>query len=269
MDDIEIVDSHCHLNYEGLRENINEVIERAKKSKITKLVTISTKLSEYDEIKKIVKDNDCEDINIFCSTGIHPCNVDDHFREYSLEEISNELKKNLNYENCIAIGETGLDYFYSKESKNNQIKSFDLHCDISVNYKKPLVIHTRDAESDTIDVLKKYNGVARGIFHCFTGSYDLAKKALDLGFLISLSGIITFKSAKDIQETVKKLPLDRLLIETDAPFLAPQKNRGKQNEPSYIIETAKKLSDLKNISLKEVTTATTNNFNDLFNLKNK
>jgi TatD DNase family protein len=265
----QIIDSHCHLNYEGLKENISEVIERAKEAQIKKIVSISTKLSEFDEIKKIVEDHGCETLDMFCSTGIHPCNVSDHFKEYSLKEISNALTENLKYEKCIAMGETGLDYYYSKESRDNQLESFDMHCDISVKFKKPLVVHTRDAEIDTIDILKNHDGNADGIIHCFTGSYDLAKKALDLGFLISLSGIITFKSAKDIQDTVKKLPLDRLLIETDAPFLAPQKNRGKKNEPSYIVETAKKLADLKNISFEEVAIATTNNFNNLFNLNCK
>jgi TatD DNase family protein len=263
-----LIDSHCHLNYEGLRDDTEGVLRRAKKAGVHKLITVNTRLFEAKELQDIVHAYEDKAIypHIFCSTGIHPCHVSEHVEAFSWDEIESLLRSYLDFDACIALGETGLDYYHEKDNTADQKKSFDLHAHIAVETNTPLVIHTRDAESDTIDILHHYRGKARGIFHCFTGSYALAKQALDLGFYISFSGIITFKNSKELQETVRKLPLDSLLVETDAPFLAPQPHRGKQNEPSYIVHTAQKLADLHNTSFEKITDITSKNVKDLFPL---
>ena len=171
-------------------------------------------------------------------------------------------------EKVVGLGETGLDYYYDNSPRESQNASFEAHIQLGLEHNLPLIIHTRDAEKDTIDLLKPHKGKVRGVFHCFSGSPQLAKEALDLGFYISISGIVTFKKAEDLRQIVQDIvPIDRLLVETDAPFLAPVPYRGKRNEPAFVRETALCIADLKKVSLEDLTHQTTQNFFQLFQLK--
>ena len=251
-----MIDSHCHLDQEPLLSDLSNVIKRSKAVGIKKLLTISTSLDSFSKIKDIIK----IDPMIYGTMGIHP-------HESNKDIItSNIIVKNL-IENprIIGIGETGLDFYYNNSEKDKQISSFIEHIDASIRTNVPLIIHSRDAEDETFKILNNYKDKSLKILmHCFTGSKEFAKKLLTLNSFFSASGIITFKNSSDLQETFKFLPLNKILIETDSPFLAPVPNRGKKNEPSFIDYTAKKLSEIKNISKLELSTITTNNFNRLF-----
>ena len=251
-----MIDSHCHLDHEPLLSDLNNVIKRSKDVGIKKLLTISTSYESFDRIKKILQ----EDEMIYGTFGIHP-----H------ETTQNKITSNIIIKNftdnpkIIGIGETGLDFYYENSDKNNQITSFKEHIDASIKTNSPLIIHSRKAEEETFNILNDYkNQNLKILMHCFTGSKDFAKKLLTLNAFFSASGIITFKNSLELQETFKILPLDKILIETDSPFLAPVPNRGKKNEPSYIDYTAQKLADIKNISKSDLVNFTTDNFNKLF-----
>ena len=251
-----MIDSHCHLDHEPLFSDLNNIIKRSKDVGILKLLTISTSFESFNRIKEIVKKDDI----IYGTIGIHP-------HESNSNIISSDvIVKNLNEnKKIIGIGETGLDFYYNNSDKYKQISSFKEHIQAAIQTNIPLIIHSRNAEEKTFEILKdykKYN--LKILMHCFTGSKKFAEKLLTLNAYFSASGIITFKNSTDLQETFKFLPLEKILIETDSPFLAPVPNRGKQNEPSYIDYTAKKLAEIKNISKSEIIKITTDNFNNLF-----
>ncbi len=252
-----IVDSHCHLDFKELQENFAEIMLAAKKNNISHMQTICTKISEFDKIYQIAKENK----NISCSVGVHPNNVEEE-GVIKAEKII-ELAK---LDKVIGIGETGLDYYYENSARDLQKQSFLEHIKASQTLNLPIIIHTRNAEDDTITILEKTLKEKKypALIHCFTANYDFAKKVLDLGLYISISGIVTFKNATDIQESVKKIPLNRLLVETDSPFLAPMPKRGKSNQPAYTKYTLEFLSDLLNVPFDELAKITTDNFFQLF-----
>lgn len=252
-----LVDSHCHLNFPDFKEDLQDVINRARENGVRVMQTICTEVEEFDEVLAIAEQHD----NIYCSVGVHP--------NESGEKKPADLKYLLDkaaHPKVIGIGETGLDYYYEHSDRLIQQESFRIHIDAARKSGLPLIVHTRDADSDTMDILEEEmnKGAFKGLIHCFTSSSELAERAIKLGFYISLSGIISFKSAENIRETVKTLPLERLLIETDAPFLAPLPHRGKRNEPSFVKHTNKKLAEIKNISEEECAGITTTNFFRLF-----
>ena len=251
-----MIDSHCHLDHEPLFSNINEVIRRSKEIGVNKILTISTNLKSFENIKKIIE----IDSIIYGTIGIHP-------HESSKDIVnSNYLVENANkHKKIIGIGETGLDFYYENSKKNDQIDSFIKHIEASISLNCPLIVHSRNAEKETFEILKKYkNNNIKILMHCFTGSKEFAQKLMDLDVYFSASGIITFKNSVDLQETFKFINKDRILIETDSPFLAPIPMRGKKNEPSYIKYTLEKLSQLKSINFNELEIITNNNFETLF-----
>ena len=251
-----MIDSHCHLDHELLFSNINEILSRSKKIGVKKLLTISTNLESYKKILKIIK----IDPMIFGSIGIHPHEVKDY--KINCDYIVNEFN---NAEKIIGIGETGLDYYYENSPKKKQIESFKTHIEASIECNCPLIVHSRDAEDDTFNILKDYRDEKTKILmHCFTGSKRLADKLLDLGSYFSASGIITFKNSFELQEVFKNIPNEKILIETDSPFLAPVPMRGKKNEPSFIKYTLEHLAKIKKLDNNEMEKITTNNFNSLF-----
>mgnify|MGYP006084043027 CR=1 FL=1 len=251
-----MIDSHCHLDYEPLFENISSVIERSKAVGIKKLLTICTTLESFDKIKLLLD----KDPMIFGTFGIHPHETEKNV--VNKKKIMNNVNKN---EKIIGIGETGLDFFYNHSNKTRQIDSFREHIEASIELKKPIIIHSRNAEKETFDILNSYKGSEMKILmHCFTGSLDFSKKLLSLGAYFSASGIITFKNSLELQNTFKTIPFDKLLVETDSPFLAPIPMRGKKNEPSFIQFTIQKLADLRNVDNKHIETTTSNNFENLF-----
>ena len=251
-----MIDSHCHLDHEPLLSDLKNVIKRSKNVGIKKLLTISTSHESFDRIKKIIN----EDEMIYGTIGVHPHETTDN--KITTDFIIRNLTQN---SKIIGIGETGLDFYYNNSDKNNQIISFKEHIEASIQTNVPLIIHSRDAEDETFDILSEYkNKDLKILMHCFTGSRSFAEKLLTLNAYFSASGIITFKNSQELQETFKFLPLDKILIETESPFLAPVPNRGKKNEPSFIDYTAQKLAEIKNISKSDLVNFTTNNFNKLF-----
>ena len=251
-----MIDSHCHLDHEPLLSDLSNIIKRSKDVGIKKLLTISTSLESFERIKNIINIDEI----IYGTIGIHPHETNENLINSDL------IIKNFNENSkVIGIGETGLDFYYNNSDKDKQIKSFIEHIKASIKTNAPLIIHSRSAEEDTFKILNSYKkSNLKILMHCFTGSKNFAEKLLDLDAFFSASGIITFKNSTDLQETFKYLPLDKILIETDSPFLAPVPNRGKKNEPSFIDFTAQKLADLKKISKSQLIKITTDNFNKLF-----
>ena len=253
-----MIDSHCHLDHEPLHENLSEVIYRSKEIGITKLLTICTTLESFENIKAIVE----KDKMIYGTYGIHPHEtVNNKIDKQTIVRSVNENKK------IIGIGETGLDFFYNYSDRERQISSFKAHIEAAIELNKPIIIHSREAEKETFEILNSYkNKNLKILMHCFTGSLEFSKKLLNLDAFFSASGIITFKNSTDLQNTFKTIPLEKLLIETDSPFLAPIPMRGKKNEPSFITYTLEKLSSLKETTVEKMSEITTDNFNKLFNL---
>ncbi len=254
-----LVDSHCHLDLiEESGISFEDIIKNSKNNNIKILQTICTRISN---INKIIKYTEKEQ-SVYCSIGTHPCNVSNE-EFYSCEQIKQICEDNMK---IIGIGETGLDYFHDKSTKNLQKKYFLEHINVSRETKLPTIIHSRDADKDMIDILKieQNNGEFPALLHCFSSSYELAKNALDLGVFISISGIVTFKSATDLQKMVRDIPLDMLLIETDSPYLSPTPYRGKINQPAYLVNVADFIANIKNISIEKVINHTTANFFNLF-----
>ena len=254
-----IIDSHCHLDYQQLYENLDNVIKRGEDNKVSGFLTICTTLESFEKIKLIIKKYK----NVYGTFGIHPHETE-KFQKVDSKFIINSKKIS---NKIIGIGETGLDFYYNHSDKMIQKKSFIEHIEASLELDIPVIVHSRNAEKETYEILKseKKNSDLKILLHCFTGSTDFAKKLLDLGSFISVSGIITFKNSIDLVNTVKQIPIDSLLIETDSPYLSPMPLRGKSNEPSFIIHTVSKLSEIKNISANDVIHQTTKNFNKLFN----
>ncbi len=253
-----IVDSHCHLNYGGLIDDLDGVLERANQAGVGCMLAINTKLSEFDDVLKIATEHD----TIFATVGIHP-----HEAEKEPDVAVEALLSRTKHAKVVAVGETGLDYFYDNAPRDMQKANFISHMDAARESQLPIIVHTRDADDDCIELLQDgmKKGEFPGVIHCFTATERLAQAALEMGFYISISGIVTFKNAKQLQDIVKKIPLERLLIETDAPFLAPIPHRGRTCEPAYVADTAKFIANLCDTDLNELHEVTTSNFFKLFN----
>ena len=250
-------DSHCHLNYKGLIETQAEVLARARGAGVSTFLNISTRESEWPDIIATA----AREPDVWATIGIHPHEADAH-----PDVDTAKLIEAAQHPRVIGIGETGLDYYYDHSDRDQQRRSFRAHIAASRETGLPLIVHTRDAEDDTADILTEEMaaGAFPGVIHCFTASQDFADKALALGLYISISGIVTFKNAKDVQETAARLPADRLLIETDAPFLAPVPHRGKVGEPAFVADTARFLANLRGVSVEELASETSANFRTLF-----
>ena len=252
-----IVDSHCHLDYEPMCNDLDSVIRRAEENNVKILQTICTKVSEFKKLQTIADKYK----NVYCSVGVHPHEVE----KEGIITID-KLKDLARGKKVIGIGETGLDYYYEHSPRDLQQESFINHIVVSRDLKLPTIVHTREADEDTIKILSSEmkKDEFPGLIHCFSGSEKLAKSSLDLGLYISISGIITFKNSGDLRDIVKKVPLDRILVETDAPFLAPVPMRGKKNEPAYVTYVVECLADLFGKSPSYIADKTTDNFLNLF-----
>jgi TatD DNase family protein len=254
---VKLIDSHCHLNYEGLVERQDEVLTSARSRGVHGFLNISTRQQEWGDVISVAERH----LDVWASVGVHPHEADAH-----PDLGAAALVEGTEHPRVIAIGECGLDYYYDKSDRHAQRERFEAHIDAAYQTGLPLIVHTRDAEKDTAEILEravKEKGVT-GVLHCFTGSAELAQKALNLGFYISLSGIVTFKNARDLQDTAKKLPLDSLLVETDSPFLAPVPHRGQKCEPAFVADTATFVADLRGEDGEALGEATTANFFRLF-----
>jgi len=253
-----IIDSHCHLTYEPMSNTLNETIDRANKEGIKYMLTISTQDKSFEQILKIV--NDFE--SVYGTYGIHPHEAKSHQHIKSVD-IINKVNQNTK---IIGVGETGLDFYYNHSEKKDQINSFEEHISAAQEKNLPLIVHTRSAEKETLQILEKHSKKkeTRILIHCFTGTKEFAFKLLDLDAYISASGVVTFNKSQDLANTFRDIPNEKILVETDAPYLAPVPLRGKPNEPSYIIHTVKFLSKIKNLSFDEFSKITSNNFFNLF-----
>jgi TatD DNase family protein len=250
-------DSHCHLNYKGLEEQQHDVLTRARARGVHAMLNIATRESEWDAVLATAE----REPDVWATVGIHPHEADQH------PDIgTSRLVERAQHPRVVGIGESGLDYFYDHSDRDRQRASFRAHIAAARETQLPIVVHTRDAEKDTAEILREEmgKGVYPAVIHCFTASGAFADIALELGCYISISGIVTFKNAKDLQETATRLPLDRLLIETDAPFLAPVPNRGKTGEPAFVADTAAFLAQLRREPLEALAAATAQNFHALF-----
>ena len=253
-----IIDSHCHLTYEPMSKALDQTINRAIKDGIKFMLTISTEDKSYNKILKIINEHK----SVYGTYGIHPHEAKSH-QNIKRDDIINRVNQN---KKIIGIGETGLDFYYNHSEKNYQINLFEQHISAAQEKNLPLIIHTRSADKETFDILEKNlkKKDTKILIHCFTGTREFAFKLLDLGAYISASGVVTFNKSKELANTFKVIPNERILVETDAPYLAPVPLRGKPNEPSYIIHTVKFLCELKNLSFEEFSNITTNNFFNLF-----
>ena len=256
---MQLVDSHCHINFEELHKRLDDVLNNAQLNDISHMLCVSVNLEDFPQVIGLAEQYK----HIFASVGVHPCYQD--VQEPTQEQLV-EIAQN---DRIIAIGETGLDYFRIEgQDMTWQRDRFKTHISAAKQVNKPLIIHTREAAKDTMNILKEEGAdQCRGVMHCFAEDWEVAKKALDLGFYISFSGIVTFKSAQNVQEVAQKAPIDRILVETDAPYLAPVPHRGKTNEPALVRHTAQFVADLRGISLNELAEQTTNNFFKLFPAK--
>ncbi|QLB43685.1 TatD family hydrolase [Mannheimia pernigra] len=261
MKDLFIIDSHCHLDsldYENRHKNVNEVIQNAKARGVHHFLSVCTTIGRFEAMKNLTAHRN--DVSLSC--GVHPLNVEDEPFDYDkLFQFAQDPK-------VVAIGETGLDYHYTPETKTLQQSLFVQQIEIANKLNKPLIIHTRSAREDTMNMLEQ-NGAEKcgGVLHCFTEDWTMAKRALEIGFYISISGIITFRNAEELRDVVRKIPLDRLLIETDSPYLAPIPYRGKPNQPAYVRETCEYVATLKGVSTEELARITTENVQKLFNIQ--
>jgi len=259
---LNLSDSHCHLHLLDLSAEegkLQPVLDRAQQNGVKYLLCVATELNEVPTLKKYSEDY--PESNIYFSIGVHPNHAPGEiFSVENLLELSNHTK-------LVAIGETGLDYFRSEGDLTWQRNRFATHIEAAKQLQKPLIVHTREAKADTLSILKSHAAEqAGGVMHCFTEDWEMAKKSLDLGFYISFSGILTFKNATELQTVATKVPLDRILIETDCPYLAPIPHRGQQNEPSFVLHVAEFLAQLRGVSLEAIAKATTQNFLDLFKI---
>ena len=252
-----LIDSHCHLNYEGLVERQTEVLHNARARGVSGFLNISTRQREWNDVIGVAERND----DVWATVGVHPHEADAH-----PDLGAKALTDAASHSRVIAIGECGLDYYYDKSDRKAQRERFQAHIDAARQTGLPLVVHTREAEDDTAEILSEAvrEGGVTGVLHCFTGSAELARKGLDLGFYVSLSGIVTFKNAQDLQEISKWLPAGQMLVETDSPFLAPVPHRGQKCEPAFVADTAKFVADLRGEDVEQLAEATTANFFKLF-----
>ena len=253
-----LVDSHCHLDKLDLSPyggDLDAALQAAYARSISHILCIGINLENIDDVVQLAERHE----PVFASVGVHPL-----YRE-SREPSIAELLEIARHPKVVAIGETGLDYFYGEGDLQWQRDRFLIHIEAARLSRLPLIIHTRGAKQDTLDSLRQHGGgEVEGVLHCFTEDLDMAKQAVDMGFLISISGIVTFRNASELRDVVKALPLDRLLVETDAPWLAPVPHRGRQNEPQYVVEVAEKVAEIKSVTLEEVARLTTENFFRIF-----
>jgi TatD DNase family protein len=252
-----LIDSHCHLDYLAAEGDLDEVVGRARRAGVGRMVTICTKLSEFAQVEAIAGRYD----DVYCSVGVHP--------HEAAEEGQKDAKRLIELsggEKVVGIGETGLDYFYEHSPRESQRESFISHITAARETGLPLIVHARDADQDTVEILKDeaQKGAFPGVIHCFTAGPELAAAALDIGFYISVAGIVTFRSAEALRQTVSEVPLERLLVETDAPYLAPVPKRGKRNEPAFVVHTAEALAAARGLEAAEFAAATSDNFFRLF-----
>ncbi len=252
-----LIDSHCHLEYDGLIEDQDGVLDRARSAGVQGFLNISTKQSEWDQVVGTA----AREIDVWASVGIHPHHADSH-----ADLDIDDLRKAVSHPKVIAIGETGLDYYYDKSDRQVQQELFRRHITVARETQLPVIIHTRDAEEDTAAILAEElgKGAFPALIHCFTASAEFGQTVLDLGLTISLSGIVTFKNAKELQEVAKSVPADRILVETDSPFLAPVPHRGKTCEPAYVRNTAEFVAELRDTTVEDIAETTTKNFFRLF-----
>lgn len=253
-----LVDSHCHLDYlEREGRDLDAVVDAAARADVHTLVTICTKVTEFPTILSIAERYE----RVWCSVGIHP-----HEAGSEPEQSAEQLLKLAENPKVVGIGETGLDYYYDHSPRDAQKSSFRAHIIASRESGLPLIVHTRDADEDTVSILEEEmaKGAFPGLIHCFTSSRWLAERCTDMGLSISISGILTFKSAQDIRDTVAGIPLEKLLVETDSPYLAPVPKRGKQNEPSFVVHTAERLAEVMGVDVPTLADTTTENFFRLF-----
>ena len=252
-----LVDHHCHLDFPQLAEDLEGILERAREAGVGLMVTISTSVGKFPDVLAVAEAHD----NIYCSVGTHPHNADQE-----LDVSVARLVELAVHRKVVAIGEAGLDYFYQKSSRTGQAEGFRNHIAAARATGLPLVIHTRDADDDTATILEEEmaKGAFKAVLHCFTGGRDLAQRALALGLYVSFSGVITFKKSDELRAIAAEIPLDRLLVETDSPYLAPMPYRGRRNEPAYVAHTAAKLAEIKGISAEALAAATTQNFFALY-----
>ena len=252
-----LVDSHCHLDFPDFADDIDGVVARARDAGVGAMLTICTRLSRFDEVLAIAEARD----DVWCSVGVHPHEA----AEEGVGEPSRLLEL-ARHDKVVGFGETGLDYYYEHSPREAQQRSFRAHIAAARETGLPLIVHTRDADEDTAGILAEEhaNGAFTGLIHCFSSSRELAEKALELGLYISISGIVTFKKAEALRETVRAVPLERLLVETDAPYLAPVPYRGKRNEPAYVAGTAACVAEIKGMAPDALARATTDNFFRLF-----
>jgi TatD DNase family protein len=252
-----LVDSHCHLDYPDYGDDLADVIGRAQTAGVGRMLTIATHISRHSQVIAVAERFE----NVYATVGVHP-------HEAGVEPFATveELVRLASHPKVVGLGETGLDYFYDKSPRDKQRDSFRIHIEAARRTGLPLVVHTRDADEDTAAILAEEmgKGAFSGLIHCFSSGAQFAEKALELGFYISASGIITFKTADDLRATLAGVPLDRLLVETDAPYLAPVPFRGKRNEPVHVTRTAAKLAEIKQVPLAELEEASTANFLNLF-----
>lgn len=249
------VDSHCHLDRLGQdKTQLIETLNFAKRRGVEHFLCVAVSVKEFDTMQTAISGLD----NISISCGVHPLHQEDCCSYQELLDVCGLPE-------VVAVGETGLDYFYSEDTRETQMLSFIDHIKVANTVNKPLIIHTRDARQDTLDTLVKYKDPeTKGVLHCFTESLEMALAAIEMGFYISFSGIVTFNSAKELREVAKVIPLERMLIETDSPWLAPVPHRGKQNQPGYVVEVAEFIAELRGISVDHVAKVTTQNFYNLF-----
>lgn len=252
-----VVDSHCHLDFEGMEENLPGVIARAEEAGVGLMVSISSRVARFENLSRIADQNP----NIFCTVGTHPHNAHEE-----LEVTAEQLAALAQHPKCVGIGEVGLDYHYDLSPREAQAKGFHVHIEAARQTGLPLVIHSREAEDDTILILQEEmkRGTFTPLLHCFTSHRRLAEAAVELGGYVSFSGILTYKSAEDIRETAAALPLDRIIVETDSPYLAPVPYRGKSNEPAFVVKTLETLAKVRGMSVEEMARVTSDNFFRLF-----
>ena len=257
IDTPNLIDTHCHLDFPDFETDRAQVIAKAKQRGVSRMITISTRVRRFEQIVKIVDSGP----NIYCSVGTHPHQAGEE-TDVSVEELVSLSE----HPKCVAIGEAGLDYHYDKAPRDAQNKSFRTHIEAARRTGLPLVIHSRSADEDMANLLEDEmaKGTFKAVLHCFSSGAELAQRGLALGLYVSFSGILTFKASKELRDIAKNIPLDRLLVETDAPYLAPMPNRGKRNEPAFVADTAQVLADVKGVSLNEIAQITTQNAERLF-----
>ncbi len=252
-----LIDHHCHLDFPDFAADLDSVVGRARSAGVNILVSVSTRVRRFGALLDLVGRHE----NVYCSVGTHP-----HYAHEELDIAVEELVRLADNPKVVAIGEAGLDYFYDRSPRDAQERGFRTHIAAARASGLPLIIHARDADTDVAHILEEEStkGSFRAVLHCYTGGPDLAKRALELGHYISFTGILTFKNSDQLREIARGVPLDRILVETDAPYLAPGKYRGKRNEPAYVVETARTLAMVKGLSFEEVAGATTENCFQLY-----